>query len=140
MSESPETLFDQALEKYQAGEAPENLIPTFQEICDRSPKNSAAWTCLAWLYLLVEKPQQALKAAQKSVKLEPRDPQSQLNLALAMLDAGEKGVRQHIEIVQQAIDFDDNIKTNIKENIEDGLQRKPNWKGLEKAKNWLFGS
>lgn len=139
MSESPETLFDQALEKYQAGEAAENLIPTFQDICDRSPKNSAAWTCLAWLYLLVEKPQQALKAAQRSVKLEPRDPQSQLNLALAMLDAGEKGVRKHIEIVQQAIDFDDNIKVNIKENIEDGLQRKPNWKGLQKAKNWLFG-
>lgn len=139
MSESPETLFDQALEKYQAGEAAENLIPTFQDICDHSPKNSAAWTCLAWLYLLVEKPQQALKAAQRSVKLEPRDPQSQLNLALAMLDAGEKGVRKHIEIVQQAIDFDDNIKVNIKENIEDGLQRKPDWKGLQKAKNWLFG-
>lgn len=139
MSESPETLFDRALEKYQAGEAAENLIPTFQEICDLNPKNSAAWTCLAWLYLLVEQPQQALKAAQRSVKLEPRDPQSQLNLALAMLDAKEKGVRKHIEIVQQAIDFDENIKVNIKENIEDGLQRKPDWKGLQKAKNWLFG-
>lgn len=139
MSESVETIFDQALEKYQAGEAPESLISTFQEICQNSPKNSAAWTCLAWLYLLIEKPQQALKAAQRSVRIEPRDPQSQLNLALAMLDAGQKGVRKHIEIVQQAIDFDENIKASIKENIEDGLQRKPDWKSLQKAQKWLFG-
>lgn len=139
MSESPDVLFDKALEKYQAGETAENLIPTFQEICTDNPKNSAAWTCLAWLYLLEEKPKDALKAAQRSVKIEPRDPQSQLNLALAMLDAEQKGVRKHIEIVRQAIDFDENIKANIKENIEDGLQRKPDWKGLQKAKNWLFG-
>lgn len=138
MSESTETLFEQALEKYQAGEAAANLIPTFQEICTNEPKNSAAWTCLTWLYLLEEKPQEALKAAQRSVKLEPRDPQSQLNLALAMLDSGQKGVRKHIEIVQQAIDFDETIKSTIKENIDEGLERKPDWKSLEKAKNWLF--
>ena len=138
MSESTEALFEQALEKYQAGEAPANLIPTFEEICTTTPKNSAAWTCLAWLYLLEEKPQQALKAAQRSVKIEPRDPQTQLNLALAMLDAKQKGVRKHIEIVQQAIDFDENIKASIKENIEEGLSRKPDWKSLKKAQDWLF--
>ena len=138
MSESPDVLFDTALEKYQAGEPAENLIPTFQDICTAAPKNSAAWTCLAWLYMLEEKPQQALKAAQRSVKLEPRDPQSQLNLALAMLDAGQKGVRKHIEIVQQAIDFDEKIKSTVQENIEEGLQRKPDWKSLQKAKQWLF--
>ena len=97
MSELQKTPFDQALEKYQAGEKAENLIPTFQEICDREPKNSAAWTCLAWLYMLIEQPQKALKAATKSVKLEPRDPQARVNLALAMLEAGEKGVRKHID-------------------------------------------
>ena len=138
MSETTENLFDRALEKYQAGETPENLIPTFQEICNSTPKNSAAWTCLAWLYLLVEKPQLALKAAQRSVRIEPRDPQSQLNLALAMLDVGQKGVRKHIEIVQQAIDFDENIKASIQENIEEGLERKPDWKSLLKAQKWLF--
>ena len=138
MSESPDVLFDKALEKYQAGEPAKDLIPTFQDICTTAPKNSAAWTCLAWLYMLEEKPQQALKAAQRSVKLEPRDPQSQLNLALAMLDAGQKGVRKHIEIVQQAIDFDEKIKSTVKENIEEGIQRKPDWKSLQKAKQWLF--
>ncbi len=138
MSESPETLFDQGLEKYQAGEKAENLIPTFQEICDRDPKNSAAWTCLAWLYMLVEQPQKALKAASKSVKLEPRDPQAQVNLALAMLDAGEKGVRKHIEIAQQAMGFDERIRDTIKENVDEGLTRKPDWQSLQRVNKWLF--
>ncbi len=138
MSESPETIFDRALEKYQAGEKAENLIPTFQEICDRDPKNSAAWTCLAWLYMLVDQPQKALKAANKSVKLEPRDPQAQVNLALAMLDAGEKGVRKHIEIAQQAIGFDERIRDTIKENVDEGLTRKPDWKSLQRVNKWLF--
>jgi len=138
MSESPETLFDKALEKYQAGEKAENLIPTFQEICDRDPKNSAAWTCLAWLYMLIEQPQKALKAATKSVKLEPRDPQAQVNLALAMLETGEKGVRKHIEIAQQAIGFDERIRDSIKENVDEGLTRKPDWKSLQRVNKWLF--
>ncbi|MEM9271617.1 MAG: tetratricopeptide repeat protein [Cyanobacteria bacterium P01_F01_bin.143] len=139
MSESLDTLFDQGLEKYQAGEKAENLIPTFQEVCDRDPKNSAAWTCLAWLYMLVDQPQKALKAANKSVKLEPRDPQAQVNLALAMLGAGEKGVRKHIDIVQQAIRFDDRIRDTIKENIDEGLTRKPDWNSLQRVNKWLFG-
>ncbi|MDJ0897678.1 MAG: tetratricopeptide repeat protein [Xenococcus sp. MO_188.B8] len=139
MSESAETLFEQGLEKYQAGEKAEDLIPTFQEICDRDPKNSAAWTCLAWLYMLVEQPQKALKAASRSVKLEPRDPQAQVNLALAMLDTGEKGVRKHIEIAQQAIGFDERIRDTIKENVDEGLTRKPDWKSLQRVNQWLFG-
>ncbi|MDJ0576471.1 MAG: hypothetical protein QNJ65_15055 [Xenococcaceae cyanobacterium MO_234.B1] len=139
MTQSVETLFDQALEKYQAGEAAENLIPTFQQICDRAPKNSAAWTCLAWLYLLVDQPKKALKAAEISVKLEPRDPQSQVNLALAMLEVGQKGVRKHIEIVQQAVDFEEKIKNMVQESIEDGLKRKPDWESLQKVNKWLFG-
>ncbi len=139
MSELPKTPFDQALEKYQAGEKAENLIPTFQEICDRDPKNSAAWTCLAWLYMLVEQPQKALKAATKSVKLEPRDPQARVNLALAMLEAGEKGVRKHIEIAQQAIGFDERIRDSIKENVDEGLTRKPDWQSLQRVNKWLFG-
>lgn len=138
MSDSIETIFDEALKKYQEGEPASTLIPTFQDICRTAPKNSAAWTCLSWLYLLEENHQQALSAAQTSVRIEPRDPQTHLNLALAMLDGGKKGVRKHIEIVQQAIDFDEDIRSSIKENIEEGLQRKPDWKGLQKAQKWLF--
>lgn len=130
-------IFDNALESYKAGETPENLIPVFKEICDRAPKNAQAWSCLAWLYLLMDQPDQALKAAQKSVKLDPRQPQSRVNLALALLDTGEKGVRQHIEMVKQMITFSAEIRSDILENITDGLTKKPDWASLQRVQNWL---
>ena len=137
MSEAVETLLDKGLERYQAGEKAEDLIPYFQELCDRAPKNSNAWSCLAWLYLLTEQPNKALKAAQKSTRLESRAPQARINLVLAMLEVGEKGVRKHIELVQQIMGFDDQIAQDIKDNIEDGLARKPDWKSLQRVKKWL---
>lgn len=133
-----ETLFNQGLERYQAGEDPNNLIPIFKDLCDRAPKNSNAWTCLAWLYLLVDKPKEAYKAAQKAVKLNPQDPQARVNLALAMLDSGVKGVRPHIELAQQLIIADSSWKDEVKQNIEDGLTRKPGWKSLLQVQKWLF--
>ncbi|NMG59738.1 hypothetical protein E1H12_14730, partial [Geitlerinema sp. P-1104] len=92
-----ETEFEQAIARYQNGEAVEDLIPIFKDICDRAPKNSAAWTCLSWLYLLSDRPKSAYNAANKAVKLTPQDPQAQVNLALAMLDIEKKGVRTHID-------------------------------------------
>lgn len=137
MTESVTTAFEQGLERYQAGEAPETLIPLFKDICDRHPKNATAWACLAWLYLLVDKPSPALKAAQKSVKIDYKSPQSHVNLVLAMLDSGTPGVRRHIELVQQFISFDAEVRAAIAENIEDGLTRKPDWKSLQRVKTWL---
>ncbi|MFM6129911.1 MAG: hypothetical protein ACKPBV_14480 [Sphaerospermopsis kisseleviana] len=137
MTESVTLLLENGLERYQAGEKPETLIYTFKEICDRAPKNAAAWSSLAWLYLLSDKPNSALKAAQKSVKLDSQAPQSRVNLALAMLETGTTGVRQQIELVQQVITLDLEIRRNIAENIEDGLARKPSWKSLQRLKNWL---
>ncbi len=95
MSESVVSILESGLERYKAGENPKNLIPVFKDICDRAPKNPIAWTCLAWLYLLVDKPKQALKAAQKSVKIDSRKPQARINLAVAMLEAGQTRIRQH---------------------------------------------
>ncbi|XTZ10274.1 MAG: tetratricopeptide repeat protein, partial [cyanobacterium endosymbiont of Rhopalodia yunnanensis] len=69
MTDSLETTFEQALERYKQGESPETLIPCFKHICEHTPKNSTAWACLAWLYLLVERPESALKAANKSIKI-----------------------------------------------------------------------
>lgn len=137
MTEAIASLLENGLERYQAGEKPETLISTFKEICDHAPKNAAAWSSLAWLYLLSDKPNSALKAAQKSVKLDSQAPQARINLALAMLETGTTGVRQHIDLVQQAITLDQEIRQNISENIEDGLARKPSWKSLERIKNWL---
>jgi tetratricopeptide (TPR) repeat protein len=135
---SVEDLFDQGLERYQAGESVEILLPLFKEVCDRAPKTSSAWTCLAWLYLLSDKPLQAVKAAQKAVKLNPQDPQARVNLAIAMLETDQKGVRQHIELAGQIIMVSPELNDELKQNFEDGLSRKPDWKSLNRVKSWLF--
>ncbi len=139
LDQSVESLFQEGLERYQAGEAPEDLIPLFQQLCDRAQKNSAAWTCLAWLYLLDDKPTQAYKAAQKAVKLNPEDPQARINLAIAMLESGQKGVRPHIELVQKLMLVPE-LQTEAQQNFEDGLKRKPNWASLLRVRSWVFES
>lgn len=138
MTEPVATAFEAGFQRYQAGEAPESLIPTFKGICDRAPKNATAWACLAWLYLLADRPQLALKAAQKGVRLDPRAPQGRVNLALAMLETGTAGVRSHIEAVRQAMAGDAETRQSVAENLEDGLNRKPDWTSLQRVKNWLL--
>ncbi|MBF2049446.1 MAG: tetratricopeptide repeat protein [Elainella sp. C42_A2020_010] len=135
-----EALFDQGLERYRAGEDPASLIPLFKEVCDRTPKSSSAWTCLAWLYLLDNKPSQAYKAAQKAVKLNPQDPQARINLAMAMLETAQKGVRQHVEVAGQLVMAVPELRQEVEQNFEDGLSKKPDWKSLQRVKSWLFES
>lgn len=138
MAETPEELYKQGLERYQAGEGPDTLIPLFKEITTKSPKNSSAWISLGWLYLLNDKPKSAYKAAKTGVKLNPDDPQARVNLALAMLELGEKGVRSHIERAMEMTMVDSDWRDEIKDNIAEGFKRKPDWKSLTRVKNWLF--
>lgn len=140
MTETVEALFDQGLERYKAGESAAVLIPTFKEVCDRAPKSSPAWTCLSWLYLLDNKPTQAYKTAQKAVKLNAQDPQARINLAIAMLETAQKGVRQHVEIAEQLIMAVPELKEEVQQNFEEGLSRKPDWKSLKRVQSWLFES
>jgi hypothetical protein len=137
MTQSVDDLFDQGLERYKAGESIEVLIPTFKDVCDRAKKNSSAHTCLAWLYLLNDQPGLALAIAQRAVKLNQQDPQARVNLALAMLDSGKAGVRDHIEVASQIMMVSDELKDEVLGNIEDGLTRKPGWKSMERIKVWL---
>ncbi len=138
MNQTVESLFSTGIERYQAGEGPSSLIPVFKDICDRAPKNSNAWTSLAWLYLLADKPALATKAAQKAVKLNPQDAQARVNLVLAMLDEGKKGVREHIDMAMQLIIAASELRDEVKENIAEGLERKPEWNSLKKVQKWLF--
>lgn len=140
MSETVGSLFETGIERYKAGEAPETLIPVFKDLCERAPKSSAAWASLAWLYLLENKATPAYRAAQKAVKLHPQDAQARVNLAVAMLEAGQSGVREHVELAMQLITVDPEVRDEIKQSIEDGLSRKPEWKSLTRVKNWLFES
>ena len=137
-TKSLEALFDEGIDRYKAGENPETLVPLFQDICDRSPKNSVSWTCLAWLYLLADKPNPAVKAAKKAVKISSHDPQARINLAVALLETGQKGVREHIDKIQQIMTVaPDELKEEVQGNIADGLERKPDWPALLKVKNWI---
>ncbi|MFB8787980.1 MAG: hypothetical protein U7123_03855 [Potamolinea sp.] len=137
MTDPATSLFDTGLERYSAGEGPDTLIPVFKEVCDRGPKIAAAWSCLAWLYLLDNKPEQAYKVAIKGVKLDGNAPQGRLNLVLAMLDTGKTGVREHIDVIKQMMLMDSAVQKDLSESIEDGLSRKPDWKSLIRVKNWL---
>lgn len=141
VSQDPKTtedLFNEGYERYQAGEAPASLIPLFKDICERAPKNSNAWTSLAWLYLLEDKPSQAHKAAKSAIKLNSHDPQARINLAIAMLALGKKGVREHVEVAEQMIMAESDWLKEVKRNFEDGLQRKPDWKELIRVRKWLL--
>ena len=74
MTETANFTLEQGLERYQQGESAASLLPEFKQLSDRSPKNAAVWSCLAWLYMLTDKPELALKAAQKAVKLDKVSP------------------------------------------------------------------
>ena len=100
-----ESQFGQALQRYQDGAKASDVIADFEAITRRDPRQAAGWTCLAWLQLLTEQPEDALRSAKTAVKLNAQDPQGRLNLALAMLETGAKGVREHIEIVKRVMVF-----------------------------------
>ena len=137
---SPETsLFEQAIGRYNAGAPAHELIGDFIAITEQAPRQSAGWTCLAWLQLLNNEPVAALKSAKVAVRLNPQDPQARVNLSLAMLETGTKGVREHIEIVQRVMVMAPELAQELQESIEDGLARKPGWDAMEKVKAWLNG-
>jgi predicted Zn-dependent protease len=138
MAELINETFDAALARYQAGESAEALIPTFKEICATAPKLSSAWTCLAWLQLLVNEPANAIKAAEKAIKLDTYDVQARVNLAVALIEAQQKGVRGHVEIAQQIVQNSAEAKEQLESSFADGLQRKPDWASLKKVQGWIF--
>ena len=137
MDQSEESLFEESLKRYKAGSPAEELIDDFRKLTSTTPNNSAAWTCLSWLQLLCDMPQEALRSARYAVKLNGQDPQSRINLSLALLETNCKGVRDHIDYVKRAMFVMPELEKELKESFEDGLSRKPNWKTLLKIKNWL---
>lgn len=129
--------FDEAIARYQQGAAPEDLIDEFLAITAQNPRQSAGWTCLAWLQLLLDQPQSALQSARTAVRLNPQDPQARINLSVAMLETGAKGVREHVEMVQRVILMAPELADELNDSIADGLARRPGWQALEKVRGWL---
>jgi predicted Zn-dependent protease len=137
---TPETsAFEAALQRYHQGAAAADLVDEFAAIAAQNPRQSAVWTCLAWLQLLDNQPLEGLRSARLAVRLSPQDPQARINLALAMLETGAKGVREHIEVVQRVLAMAPEMAAEIQESIADGLQRKPGWPAMQKIKDWLAG-
>ncbi|QNG29423.1 hypothetical protein [Synechococcus sp. LTW-R] len=133
------SLFEQALKSYNEGAPLSEVIASFQQITQQDPRLSAGWTCLAWLQLLDNQAQTALRSARMAVKLNPQDPQARINLSLAMLENNVKGVREHIELVQRVRVMAPEIGEELDSSIADGLGRRPDWQALQKVKAWLHG-
>ncbi len=132
-----ESLFEQAMGRYQSGAKASELLDDFIAITNAAPRQSAGWTCLAWLQLLCDQGEEALRSARTAVKLNPQDPQARINLSLAMLETEAKGVRDHIQMVQQVLAMAPEVGDELKASIADGLARKPGWPALTKVKAWL---
>ncbi|QBE70135.1 hypothetical protein SynWH8101_2568 [Synechococcus sp. WH 8101] len=137
MESTQESLFEQAMARYQNGAPAAELLDDFITITEAAPRQSAGWTCLAWLQLLCDQPEAALRSARTAVKLNPQDPQARINLSLAMLETKSKGVRDQIEMVQQVLAMAPDVGQELQASIADGFQRRPGWPALTKVKNWL---
>ena len=132
-----ESLFEQAMARYQDGAPATEVLEDFITITNAAPRQSAGWTCLAWLQLLCDQPEEALRSARLAVKLNGQDPQARINLSLAMLETKAKGVRDHVQVVQQILAVAPEVNQELQASIADGLVRKPGWQALMKVKNWL---
>ena len=132
-----ESEFNAALSKYKAGEDLLPLIDDFKKIINQIPNHFAAWTCLAWLYLLLRNNNEALFAAKQAVKLNGQDLQARMNLSLALLATNTKGVRENIDLIKRIMIMAPDLEKDLKLSVEDGFLKYPGWPELKKVKKWL---
>ena len=132
-----EAEFNAALSRYEAGEDLLPLVDDFKKIINQIPNHFAAWTCLAWLYLLLKNNNDALFAAKQAVKLNGQDLQARMNLSLALLATNTKGVRENIDLIKRIIIMAPDLEEDLKLSVEDGFSRYPEWPELKKVKKWL---
>ena len=132
-----EAEFNAALSRYEAGEDLRPLIDDFKKIINQIPNHFAAWTCLAWLYLLLKNNNEALFAAKQAVKLNGQDLQARMNLSLALLATNTKGVRDNIDLIKRIMLMAPDLEKDLKLSVEDGFSKYPEWPELKKVKNWL---
>ena len=132
-----ETDFNSALSKYHDGQELTLIVEDFQKIIHQIPNHFAAWTCLSWLHLLLKNNEEALLAARQAVRLNQQDPQARMNLSLALLATNNKGVRDQVELIKKMAIMMPDVKTELKESVQDGFNRYPNWPELNKINKWL---
>ena len=129
--------FNAALSRYKAEQDLTPILQYFQKIIHQIPNHFSAWTFLSWLHLLLKNNEEALAAAKQAVRLNQQDPQARMNLSLALLATNNKGVRDHIELIKKMSMMMPDVKSELKESVEDGFSRYPDWPELTKVKKWL---
>ncbi len=132
-----EAEFNAALSRYEAGEDLLPLVDDFKKIINQIPNHFAAWTCLAWLYLLLKNNSEALFAAKQAVRLNGQDLQARMNLSLALLATNTKGVRENIDLIKRIMIMAPDLVKDLKLSVEDGFSKYPEWPELKKVKKWL---
>jgi len=129
--------FNAALSRYKAGKDLIPIVQDFQIIINQIPNHFAAWTCISWLQLLLNNNEEALAAAKQAIRLNQQDPQARMNLSLALLATNNKGVRDHIELIKKMSMMMPDVKSELKESVEDGLSRYPDRPEITKVKKRL---
>ena len=135
MSTDTELTYDERYEKgiqrYEAGEPVEALIPYFQQM--RTEKfDVRVAVALSWLYTLAGQKELAIHYAKEAKAV----PQGKYNHALALLTFKEKGVREKLEEAYQ-MGGEEGRKDAI-ENLEDAIKRKGGvYPAATKMLNWL---
>ena len=114
-----ESDFNAALSKYKDGQELIPIVEDFHNIIKKIPNHFAAWTCLSWLQLLLKNNEEALAAARQAVSLNQQDPQARMNLSLALLATNNKGVRDHVELIKKMALMMPDVKSELKESVED---------------------
>lgn len=123
--------YAKGIERYEAGEAIEALIPTFAELRKEKFDVRVA-VALSWLYTLAGQKDRAMMYAKEAKGV----PQGKYNHALALLTFNEKGVREKLDEAYQ-MGGEEGRKDAI-ENLTDAIKRKGGvYPAAEKMLKWL---
>lgn len=132
------TLFDEGLELYEKKAPYDEVIPVFERATAKYPKDSTGPTCLSWLYLLRDGPddrEKGFQYARNAVKQDPKNGQAHFNLILAMLMTLRTGVRSEVEKARQKCSTEE--YQQVIENLKEALERKPDLSEAAKLLSWL---
>jgi hypothetical protein len=123
--------YTKGLERYEAGESIDALIPEFQQL--RQEKfDIRVSVALSWLYTLAGQKERALFYCKEAKGV----PQGKYNHALALLTFKEKGVREKLEEAYQ-MGGEEGRKDAI-DNLKDAIKRKGGvYPAADKMIKWL---
>jgi hypothetical protein len=123
--------YAKGIERYEAGESIDALIPTFAEL-RREKFDVRVAVALSWLHTLAGQKDRAMLYAKEAKGV----PQGKYNHALALLTFNEKGVREKLEEAYQ-MGGEEGRKDAI-ENLQDAIKRKGGvYPAAEKMLKWL---